>query len=123
MLLDMLVFLFTEPKGLFSQMNFLFYCDGGDHGKPPGNKCCEGSLAKKVVNIGNAPPFQYCGLNWFSQEAQGTSPGNTHCSDLPGNLKNRPNRSLSGNNHPGHLMAMLLDGQPNISERWVNTLP
>lgn len=29
--------------------------------KPPGNKCCEGSLAEKAVNIGYTPHFNIMG--------------------------------------------------------------
>jgi hypothetical protein len=38
-------------------MNSLFYWDGSDHEKPPGNKYSEGSLAKQAINIGHVPHF------------------------------------------------------------------
>lgn len=44
-------------QGFISQMNSFFYCDGSNHGNPPGHKLCEGSLAKGAINIGPMPYF------------------------------------------------------------------
>lgn len=52
------VFVYWAQR-FISQMNpfFFFYCDGSNHEYPLGNKLCEGSLAKQVINIGHRPHF------------------------------------------------------------------
>lgn len=52
----MLVFCLLSP-GVYFSNEFLFYCDGSNHENPPGNKLCEGSLAKWPINIGHMPHF------------------------------------------------------------------
>ena len=51
-----LCFCLLSP-GVYFSNEFLFYCDGSNHENPPGNKLCEGSLAKQAINIGQTPHF------------------------------------------------------------------
>ena len=53
-----LCFCLLSPEIYFSNESlFFFYCDGSNHEYPLGNKLCEGSLAKQVINIGHRPHF------------------------------------------------------------------
>lgn len=54
-----LCFYLLSPEGLFLKWIpfFFFYCDGSNHEYPLGNKLCEGSLAKRAINIGHMPHF------------------------------------------------------------------
>lgn len=49
----MLVFCLLGSEVYFSnEFFFVFYCNGSNHEYPPGNKLCEGSLAKRAMHSG-----------------------------------------------------------------------
>lgn len=74
-----LCFCLLSPRVCFSN-EFLFYCNGCNHENPPGNKLCEGTLAKRSINIGHMPHFNILVWNTVAKSSGNNFSEKTHCS-------------------------------------------
>lgn len=112
------VFVYWAQR-FISQMNsfFFFYCDGSNHEYPPGNKLCEGSLAKWAINIGHTPHFNILVWNIGAKkprkhfQKRSRNPKQQASAGIPNNRL----PVLSHCHHPGHEQKTLQQSHGLIS--------